>query len=118
MVGNRRFGRLGTAMLPVKALDTLQPIYGLAAFVILIGLVVDRALHARAADPADHGRQDRDRPDLPPLVAAASTSAGRGSARGCALGPALVAAIAEPFSFQLLRHAGAVWGWIASCAAA
>jgi hypothetical protein len=23
------------------------------------------------------------------------------------------AAILEPFSFQLLRHAGAAWGWIA-----
>src|SRR6202012_3375046 len=36
MVGNRRFGHLGTAMLPVKALDPLDPVYGLAAFAILI----------------------------------------------------------------------------------
>ena len=28
-------------------------------------------------------------------------------------GAALVAAILEPFSFQLLRHMGAAWGWIA-----
>ena len=26
-------------------------------------------------------------------------------------GAALVAALVEPFSFQLLRHAGAAWGW-------
>ena len=36
MVGNRRYGWLGLAMLPVKALDTLQPIYGLVAFAILV----------------------------------------------------------------------------------
>jgi hypothetical protein len=27
------------------------------------------------------------------------------------LGLALLAAIAEPFSFQLMRHTGAAWGW-------
>ncbi|MFX4404647.1 hypothetical protein ABTA52_20025, partial [Acinetobacter baumannii] len=30
---------LGTRMMPVKTLDTLQPIYGLAAFAILIVLI-------------------------------------------------------------------------------
>ncbi len=28
MVGDRRYGWLGVAMLPVKAIDTLQPLYG------------------------------------------------------------------------------------------
>ena len=36
LTGNRRYGRLGTLMLPIKALDTLQPIYGLAAFTLLV----------------------------------------------------------------------------------
>ena len=36
-----------------------------------------------------------------------------GETHGLGLGPALVASFAEPFSFQLLRHAGAVWGWAA-----
>ena len=36
-----------------------------------------------------------------------------GQREGLRLGPALIAAIAEPFSFQLLRHAGAVYGWYA-----
>ena len=36
MVGDARYGRLGTLMLPVKAMDTLQPIYGLTAFVLLL----------------------------------------------------------------------------------
>ena len=31
MTGNRFYGLLGTRMLPIKALDTLQPIYGLTA---------------------------------------------------------------------------------------
>jgi hypothetical protein len=28
IVGNRRYGELGIAHLPIKALDTLQPVYG------------------------------------------------------------------------------------------
>jgi len=40
MTGNPRYGALGLAMLPVKAVDTVQPIYGLTAFAVLIGLAV------------------------------------------------------------------------------
>jgi len=36
-----------------------------------------------------------------------------GQGDGLGLGPALIASIFEPFTFQLLRHAGACWGWIA-----
>ena len=36
MVGDRRLGWLGTLMLPIKAVDTLQPLYGLTAFVLLL----------------------------------------------------------------------------------
>ena len=112
MVGNRRFGPLGLAMLPVKALDTLQPIYGLTAFAILIVLIAT-------------GRFTLALPILLIMVAKIAIdltfhlwSLGlyarwTGQREGLALGPALVAAIAEPFSFQLLRHAGAIWGWIA-----
>jgi len=112
MVGNRHFGRLGTAMLPVKALDTLQPVYGLAAFAILIGFVATGRYMVA----------------LPILIIMAAKividlsfhlwSLGiykrwTGQRRGLDLGPAILASIAEPFSFQLLRHAGAVWGWVA-----
>jgi len=112
MVGNPRFGKLGTAMLPVKALDTLQPVYGLAAFAILIGLVVT-------------GRFMLALPILIIMIAKIAIdltfhlwSLGlyrrwTGQSEGLTLGPALIAAIAEPFSFQLLRHAGAIWGWVA-----
>jgi cellulose synthase/poly-beta-1,6-N-acetylglucosamine synthase-like glycosyltransferase len=110
MVGARRFGWLGTAMLPVKTLDTLQPIYGLAAFAILIGLVAT-------------GRFMVALPILAVMLAKIAVdltfhlwSLGiykkwTGQREGLALFPALIAAILEPFSFQLLRHAGAVWGW-------
>jgi hypothetical protein len=36
-----------------------------------------------------------------------------GRQEGLRLGPALIAALAEPFSFQLLRHTGALLGWYA-----
>ncbi|WP_242098199.1 MULTISPECIES: glycosyltransferase [unclassified Sphingomonas] len=110
MVGDRRFGALGTAMMPVKTLDTLQPIYGLAAFAILIGLVVT-------------GRFAIALPILLVMIAKIAVdltfhlwSLGiykrwTGQREGLGIGAALIAAILEPFSFQLLRHAGAVWGW-------
>jgi cellulose synthase/poly-beta-1,6-N-acetylglucosamine synthase-like glycosyltransferase len=111
MVGNRQYGKLGLAHLPVKALDTMQPIYGLAAFAILIGLVVTRRFFLA----------------LPILIIMVAKIAidltfhlwslglyrrWTGQRKGLEIGPALVASFAEPFSFQLLRHAGAVWGWI------
>ena len=112
MVGNRRFGRLGTRMLPVKALDTLQPIYGLTAFVLLIWLIASGRFHLVLGilavmiakiviDLAFH------------LWSIGIYKRWTGQGEGLALGPALFVSIAEPFCFQLLRHAGAVWGWIA-----
>jgi cellulose synthase/poly-beta-1,6-N-acetylglucosamine synthase-like glycosyltransferase len=112
MVGNRRYGWLGIAHLPIKALDTLQPVYGLAAFAILIGLVLT-------------GRFTIALPILIIMIAKIAVdltfhlwSLGlyrrwTGQRSGLELGPAILASFAEPFSFQLLRHAGAVWGWIA-----
>ncbi|MBK6720450.1 MAG: glycosyltransferase family 2 protein [Sphingomonadales bacterium] len=110
MTGNARFGKLGTAMMPVKALDTLQPIYGLAAFILLIGfvaagryalafpillvmigkIVVDISFHLWCLGHYRRWTGDRQ-------------SAGAAKA--------LFAAVLEPFSFQLMRHAGAAWGW-------
>jgi cellulose synthase/poly-beta-1,6-N-acetylglucosamine synthase-like glycosyltransferase len=112
MVGNGRFGRLGTRMLPVKALDTLQPVYGLAAFAILLFLlathrfaialpilmimiakvVIDLTFHLWSIGIYKRWTGERD--DLTWVQA-------------------LLVSIAEPFSFQLLRHVGAVWGWVA-----
>lgn len=111
MVGNKRFGHLGTAMMPVKTLDTLQPVFGLTAFAILVYFVaigklfialpillvmiakilVDLCFHLWSL--GIYARWTGQREVLP-------------------LGPALLAVFAEPFSFQLIRHSGAVWGWI------
>ncbi|MFW2830038.1 glycosyltransferase family 2 protein [Sphingomonas sp. ID0503] len=112
MVGNRHFGRLGTAMLPVKAMDRYQPIYGLTAFAILIWLLatgrlalvwtVVAVMAAKVAvDLAFH------------LWSIGIYKRWTGQKKGLELGPALVASILEPFTFQLLRHAGAAWGWLA-----
>ncbi|WP_353227156.1 glycosyltransferase [Novosphingobium sp.] len=112
MVGNPAFGKLGTRMLVVKALDTVQPIYGLVAFAILISLLVRGVLPIAGAivvvmlikvtiDLTFH------------LWSIALYRRWTGQSDGLGLGPALIASFFEPFTFQLLRHAGACWGWIA-----
>jgi cellulose synthase/poly-beta-1,6-N-acetylglucosamine synthase-like glycosyltransferase len=110
MTGNRRFGWLGTAMMPVKALDTLQPIYGLTAFALLIGFVAA-------------GRYALAFPILLVMIAKVIVdlcfhlwSLGlyrkwTGDQQSEGTSKAILASIFEPFSFQLLRHAGAAWGW-------
>jgi cellulose synthase/poly-beta-1,6-N-acetylglucosamine synthase-like glycosyltransferase len=110
MVGNRRFGHLGTAMLPVKALDRLQPIYGLVAFAILIAVL-------------GFGRYAIAVPILIVMLSKIAVDLGfhlwslgiyarwTGQSRQ-PIGLALLAALVEPFTFQLLRHAGAAWGWV------
>jgi glycosyltransferase involved in cell wall biosynthesis len=110
MTGNAKFGKLGTAMMPVKAIDTLQPIYGLTAFALLIGFV---AL----------GRYALAFPILLVMIAKIIVDLcfhiwslhlyrdWTGDEQSAGVGKALLASILEPFSFQLLRHAGAAWGW-------
>ncbi|MBA2936254.1 glycosyltransferase family 2 protein [Sphingomonas sp. CGMCC 1.13654] len=112
IVGNRRYGTLGLFHLPVKALDTLQPIYGLAAFAILIGLVVTGRF--RIALPILIIMIAKIAVDLTfHLWSLGLYKRWTGQTEGLRIGPALLASFAEPFSFQLLRHAGAAWGWIA-----
>jgi cellulose synthase/poly-beta-1,6-N-acetylglucosamine synthase-like glycosyltransferase len=110
MIGNPRFGALGTRMMPVKSLDTLQPIYGIAAFVILICLIATGTFRIALAilvvmivkvvfDLAYH------------LWSLRLYARWTGQQDHLGWGRAILASFAEPFSFQLLRHAGAVWGW-------
>ena len=110
MTGNPNFGKLGTAMMPVKALDTLQPIYGLTAFALLVGFV-------------SAGRYALALPILLVMIAKIIVDltfhmwslklyrSWTGDLQSQGTGRAVLAAIVEPFSFQLLRHAGAAWGW-------
>jgi cellulose synthase/poly-beta-1,6-N-acetylglucosamine synthase-like glycosyltransferase len=112
MVGNGRFGRLGTMMLPVKALDTVQPLYGLTAFALLVAFLVT-------------GRFVIVLPVLAVMLAKVvldlsfhfwSIGLYRRWSGGMVpegLGRVLLTSLVEPFSFQLLRHVGAAWGWIA-----
>ena len=110
MVGDRRYGHLGTWMLPVKAFDTFQPVFGLTAFALLVAYLALGRVHILlpvavvigakiAIDLAFHLwsiRLYRAWAGGPPM--------GRGAA--------IVASLVEPFSFQLLRHAGAALGWV------
>ena len=111
MIGNSRYGWLGTLMLPVKALDTMQPIYGLTAVALLVAYVVSGRVSLVAAiggviglklaiDIGFHLWSVR-------LYARWIGAPARGR-----LTPALLAALAEPFCFQILRHVGAALGWV------
>lgn len=112
MVGNPRFGRLGTIMLPVKAFDTVQPLFGIVAFgllaafvatgrVLIVGPILIAMLAKVAIDLAFH---------IWSIILYRRWSGGmlpEGWTR------VLAASFIEPFSFQLLRHLGAAWGWVA-----
>ncbi len=110
MVGDRRYGALGWAMLPVKAVDTLQPVYGLTAFALLCLYVVQGRLGVLAPVAGviaakiviDFSFQ---------LWAIHLYRRWVGDPRAASYGQAFAASLIEPFSFQLLRHVGAVWGW-------
>ncbi|WP_232833426.1 glycosyltransferase family 2 protein [Paraburkholderia kururiensis] len=111
MAGNRRYGALGLLMMPVKAIDTLQPIYGLTAFVLLlmfiytgrigIALSVSAVIVAKiVVDLAFH------------VWSVHLYRRWTGERRSSHFALAVLAALAEPFSFQLLRHTGAALGWL------
>lgn len=119
MVGDRRHGWLGLAMLPVKAIDTLQPLYGLTAFFLLLyyaahgslgvlapvgiviggKIVIDLVFHLWSVYLYRRWAQTGGGSDLQPMPRAS-------------FGLALLAALVEPFTFQILRHTGAAWGWL------
>ncbi len=111
MVGNAGYGRLGTRMLPVKAIDTLQPLYGLTGAVLLVayallgrGAIVGPVAGVIAAKIAiDLGFY---------LWSLVLYRRWLGPASGLRIGPAVAAALIEPFTFQILRHLGAALGWV------
>lgn len=110
MVGNPQFGRLGTMMLPVKAFDTVQPIFGLTAFALLLYFLATGQFVAVwpilvvmfvkvAIDLSFHFWS---------ISLYRRWSGGMIADRWW---PLLLASLVEPFGFQLLRHLGAVLGW-------
>ncbi len=110
MVGNRRYGRLGTAMLPVKAIDTLQPFYGLAGAVLLLvflltgrlGILLPAGIVIAAKIVVDL---------LFHLWTLRVYRLWLGREQRMSPAAAILASLLEPFTFQLLRHAGAALGW-------
>ena len=111
MVGNPAYGHLGTRMLPVKALDTMQPLYGLVSIALLLAAVA-------------HGNRDVVLPVASVIGAKIALDLAfylwslhvyrqwQGDAARIRLLPAIAAAIIEPFTFQVLRHTGATLGWV------
>ena len=110
MVGDRRYGALGVWMLPVKAFDTLQPVFGLTAFALLLFYLATGRVHVLlpvaivigakiAIDLAFH---------LWSIVLYRRWAGGP----PMGVGAAVLASLLEPFSFQLLRHSGAALGWV------
>ena len=110
MVGDRRYGWLGLAMLPVKAIDTLQPLYGLAAFFLLLVYLVRGDLGVLAPVAGVIGAKIV----LDLVFHLWSVHLYRrwvGHRSDANMLQAFFAAIVEPFTFQILRHTGAAWGW-------
>ncbi len=111
MVGNRRYGALGLAMLPVKAIDTLQPLYGLTAFALLCISLAQGRLSVLAPVGGVIGAKILVDFSFQ-LWAIHLYRRWLGDKSAASYGQAFIASLIEPFSFQLLRHVGAAWGWI------
>ncbi len=111
MVGDARYGRLGLVMLPIKALDTLQPIYGLAGFALLLAYVVTGRLALLAPVGGVIGAKIL----LDFAFHLWSIELYRrwvDRRTGARLDKAILASLLEPFTFQILRHTGAALGWV------
>ena len=110
MIGNPKYGALGLAMLPVKALDTVQPLFGLTALALLIGFIVTG--NFKIVWPVLIAMLAKVVIDLAWLLRSLVLyRRWTGHGEGLSMRGALLAAVLEPLSFQLLRHAGAAWGW-------
>ncbi len=111
MTGNPRYGTLGKLMLPIKAFDTMQPIYGLTAFALLLGFLFGR--HGAIVVSIFSVIGLKTALDLAfYLWSIHLYRRWTGERSGNSLGMAMLAAVAEPFSFQLARHLGAALGWL------
>ncbi|MES2941585.1 MAG: glycosyltransferase family 2 protein [Pseudomonadota bacterium] len=123
MVGDSRHGWLGLAMLPVKAVDTMQPLYGLTAFFLLLYYLLDDMMGGSSGvlGPVAGVIAGKIVIDLVFHLwsvhlyrcwAESDAKTGGSETAHASFGFALLAAVAEPFTFQLLRHTGAAWGWL------
>jgi cellulose synthase/poly-beta-1,6-N-acetylglucosamine synthase-like glycosyltransferase len=111
MTGDRRYGKVGWLMMPVKAIDTVQPIYGLTAFALLVAFLFTG--NFTIFGPAFGITVGKIAIDLSfHLWSIHLYRRWTRSTVNSSYGMAVLAAFAEPFSFQLLRHTGAALGWV------
>ena len=111
MVGNGAYGHLGTRMLPVKAADTFQPIFGLTAFALLVFYLVTGSWRELLPVAGVIGAKIVF--DLGFFVwSVLLYRRWVGTSDRVGFGTALAAALIEPFTFQILRHLGATLGWV------
>ncbi|HEY1998258.1 glycosyltransferase family 2 protein [Paraburkholderia sp.] len=111
MTGNPRYGTLGMVMLPVKAIDTMQPIYGLTAFGLLLAFAFGGHGGIALAVLGVIGLKTA--VDLAYYIWCIHLyRRWTGQRSGSSLWMGVAAAIAEPFTFQLIRHTGALMGWL------
>jgi cellulose synthase/poly-beta-1,6-N-acetylglucosamine synthase-like glycosyltransferase len=111
MVGNPRYGRLGTHMLPVKAFDTMQPLYGLTSVALLLAALA--AGRSAVVAPVAGVIAAKIALDLAfYLWSLVLYRRWLGDMARVSLLWAIVAALIEPFTFQVLRHSGAALGWV------
>lgn len=112
MVGSSEVGRLGTLMLPIKAVDAVQPLYGLTAFAMLSYFIVTGNRDVLGPIAVVLGGTLF----LTLLMQVWSVAQYRrwvGDRHRVSLVGAGVASVLEPFTFRLVLQTGAVLGWIA-----
>lgn len=110
MIGNRRFGLLGTRLMIVKTLDAIQPFVGLtAALSLLVALASGRTNMVVPALIVLSARM---------VINLAATLWSHCTYRRWTAKPpesisllAAIAGVVEAWSYRLVRHTGEVWGW-------
>jgi len=109
MIAAPRFGALGLAMMPLKSIDTLQPIYGLAGSALLIVFLARGEFGALL--PATGLTLAKVGLDIANIFYSLAVYR-RWTGGSASFARAIVCLLLEPFSFQILRHLGATWGWL------
>ena len=110
LIGARRYGALGLAMMPFKCLDAAAPLYGLAAFgLMLYFLATGRFGAVLPAGGIALAKLGFDLANIAYSLAAYR----RWTGVRLPLLRAWACLLVEPFTFQPLRHLGAARGWVA-----
>lgn len=111
MHGDARYGAVGSVMLPIKAADTLQPVFGITAFLLMVAFLLSGASFGPLIFAVIGGKLLIDFSYHMWAIRLYHRWLGRPVAPRTWL-MATLSTLAEPFSFQILRHVGAVWGWV------